>query len=133
MKFPYEMLLDYVVTDLPATEIGDLLTMAGFELEGIEEVEGDHVLDIKVCSNRGDGLSVIGLAREVLAKLPDAQPTDLYGQAQRRFERPDDKVASDLGVPVSIETEGCSRFAYRGFAGVRNSEAPDLIRKRLRQ
>ena len=42
--------------------------MAGFELEGIEEVEGDSVLDIKVVSNRGDGLSVFGLSREVLAK-----------------------------------------------------------------
>ena len=133
MKFPYAMLLDYVVTDLPASEVGDLLTMAGFELEGIEEVEGDHVLDIKVCSNRGDGLSVMGLAREVLAKWPDAKPTELYERATRRFERPDDKGSCALGVTVTIETDACSRFASRGFAGVLNDEAPELIRKRLRQ
>src|SRR5579871_587550 len=133
MKFPYAMLLDYIVTDRSAVEIGDLLTMAGFELEGIEEVEDDHVLDIKVCSNRGDGLSVMGLAREVLAKLPEASPTELYERALRHFERPDDTTPSKLGVPVAIDTEACSRFAYRGFTGVRNGEAPALIQKRLRQ
>ena len=80
------MLLDMVNTDLTAEQVGDLLTMAGFELEGIEEVEGDSVLDIKVMSNRGDGLSVFGLAREVLAKDPKAEPTDLYTRAANRFE-----------------------------------------------
>lgn len=133
MKFPYQMLLDFVATDMSAPDIGDLLTMAGFELEGIEEVEGDYVLDIKVCSNRGDGLSVLGLAREVLAKLPSASPTDLYERAVQRFTRPDDGEPSHLDVTVRIATDACSRFAYRGFAGVRNHEAPDLIRKRLRQ
>ncbi|HLX77792.1 MAG TPA: phenylalanine--tRNA ligase subunit beta, partial [Acidimicrobiales bacterium] len=133
MKFPYAMLLEYVVTELSASEIGDLLTMAGFELEEIEVVEGDHVLDIKVCSNRGDGLSVMGLAREVLAKLPSAKPSELYRSASERFVRPDDESPSELGVPVSIETEACSRFAYRGFTGVHNGTAPDWIQKRLRQ
>ena len=56
MKFPYSMLLDYVTTKLSAVEVGNLLTMAGFELEGIEQVDGEWVLDIKVPSNRGDGL-----------------------------------------------------------------------------
>ncbi|MHB8636170.1 MAG: phenylalanine--tRNA ligase subunit beta [Fimbriimonadaceae bacterium] len=133
MKFPYAMLLDYVATDRSATEIGDVLTMAGFELEGIETVEDDQVLDIKVCSNRGDGLSVMGLAREVLAKLPTATPTDLYRRATRRFELPDAGVPCELDVRVTIETDACSRFAYRGFAGVRNEASPELIRKRLRQ
>ena len=53
------MLQDFVETSLTAHQIGDLLTMAGFELEGIEEVNGEWVLDIKVMSNRGDGLSVL--------------------------------------------------------------------------
>ncbi len=78
MKFPYSMLLDFVDTSLAPEGVGDLLTMAGFELEGIEEVEGEKVLDIKVMSNRGDGLSVFGLAREVLAKDPLAAATPLF-------------------------------------------------------
>nr|HMS56461.1 hypothetical protein [Fimbriimonadaceae bacterium] len=87
MKFPISMLSDYVATTMNAQEVGDLLTMAGFELEGIEEVEGEAVLDVKVCSNRGDGLSVFGLAREVLAKDGSASPTELYLRPVAAFPR----------------------------------------------
>lgn len=131
MKFPYAMLRDFVETSLNAEQIGDLLTMAGFELEGIDEVDGDHVLDIKVMSNRGDGLSVFGLAREVLAKDGDARPTELYRQAQARFPQADSGVA--LSGRVSIETEDCTRFACRLFENLPAGTTPDWIQKRLTQ
>jgi phenylalanyl-tRNA synthetase beta chain len=133
MKFPYAMLLDFVHTDETPEAIGDLLTMAGFELEGIEEVEGDAVLDIKVCSNRGDGLSVLGLAREVLAKRPDAKPTELYLRAVNRFLAEDEERKSELDVPIHVQTPSCDRFAYRGFRSIVNGDAPERIAKRLRQ
>lgn len=152
MKFPYSMLRDYVDTKLDADAVGDLLTMAGFELEDIEEVEGDKVLDIKVVSNRGDGLSVFGLAREVLAKDGNAKPTDLYKRAVGRFgaapgaatERTYHWEAKDLPrllqaspksgrVSVTVETEDCTRYACLLFDGVKNGEAPEWLQKRLRQ
>ena len=126
------MLLDFVETSLSADGIGDLLTMAGFELEGIEESEGDSVLDIKVMSNRGDGLSVFGLAREVLAKDQDAKPTDLYLQAVSRFAQietgPEAPSAS-----VDIETSDCSRFACLTLGTISASESEPWMQKRLRQ
>lgn len=126
------MLHDFVRTSLSAEELGDLLTMAGFELEGIEEVEGEPVLDIKVMSNRGDGLSVFGLAREVLAKDGESQPTELYNRAAARF------VDLTTGGPanpatVTIETEDCPRYACRVFEGVENGPAPEWIQERLRK
>lgn len=132
MKFPYLMLRDYVETQLDADQIGDLLTMAGFELEDIEEVEGDKVLDIKVVSNRGDGLSVFGLAREVLAKDTNAKPTDLYERAKNRFDAAKEGKAGN-GVPINIETEDCTRYAAMFFEGVDNGPSPDWLQKRLRQ
>ncbi|HWD38459.1 MAG TPA: phenylalanine--tRNA ligase subunit beta [Fimbriimonas sp.] len=132
MKFPYSMLLDFVQTDLTAEEAGDLLTMAGFELEGIEEVEGEKVLDIKVMSNRGDGLSILGLAREVLAKEQDSVPTELYLNAASRFA---DRPAPTTPNPATatIETPDCNRFACRVFEGVTNGPSPDWIQTRLRK
>lgn len=125
------MLADFVDTSLSASEVGDLLTMAGFELEGIEEIEGDSVLDIKVMSNRGDGLSVYGLAREVLAKDSDTIPTPLYRSAANYFPLPDDEI--DLNVDVRLETPDCDRFACRKFMHIPPAETPGWMQKRLRQ
>jgi len=139
MKFPYAMLRDFVQTDLDAQQIGDLLTMAGFELEGIEEVEGEPVLDIKVVSNRGDGLSVFGLSREVLAKDLRATATDLYWSAVSRFtvERATSPNPQPLALHAdvaTIESGECNRFACRAFVGVpAASQSPDWMQKRLRQ
>ncbi|HSI74086.1 MAG TPA: phenylalanine--tRNA ligase subunit beta [Fimbriimonas sp.] len=135
MKFPYSMLRDFVDTRLSAEEIGDLLTMAGFELEGIEEVEGDSVLDIKVMSNRGDGLSVYGLAREVLAKDPDATATELYRAAASRFTAETPSESLEIGTDAAtIEAPECRRFACRAFRGVPgHSSSPEWMQLRLRQ
>ncbi|MBI5705670.1 MAG: phenylalanine--tRNA ligase subunit beta [Armatimonadetes bacterium] len=161
MKFPYQMLRDFVDTDLDAHQIGDLLTMAGFELEGIESNDecrvstdesepqtsdlgprtSDFVLDIKVMANRGDGLSVLGLAREVLAKDAGSKPTELYQQAVKRFpESPtptppsftnqNEGGASDL---VTIQTPNCTRYACRLFKGDFGKPTPNWIKSRLAQ
>lgn len=131
MKFPFAMLQDFVETKLNAESVGDLLTMSGFELEGIEEIEGDSVLDIKVCSNRGDGLSVFGLAREVLAKDLSSHPTSLYGRAVERFATQDGTLQAK--TTVSIDTEDCTRYACRRFEGLEPQQSPDWLQKRLRQ
>ncbi len=127
------MLQDYVETALTAHQIGDLLTMAGFELEGIEEVDGEWVLDIKVMSNRGDGLSVFGLAREVLAKDLASQPTTLYNRAAARFQDVNTPEAFSIeNETARIESESCRRFAVRGFSGVNAKDSsPTWMQKRL--
>ena len=133
MKFPLSMLRDYVETHLDAEQVGDLLTMAGFELEGIEQVDGEDVLDIKVVSNRGDGLSVFGLSREILAKDLESKPTELYQRASHRFEST--TVVESLVVENTIATiasEFCRRFSVRKFEGVdASASAPEWIQVRL--
>lgn len=137
MKLPISMLLDFVSTSLSAEQVGDLLTMAGFELEGMEEVEGEPVLDIKVMANRGDGLSALGLAREVLAKDPGATPTDLYRAAAERFVLGDESEpcawAEGPQAKVAIETPSCARYACRMFESVSNGDSPEWLQARLRK
>ena len=132
MKFPYSLLRDFVDTTLTAEAVGDLLTMAGFELEGIDEVEGEPVLDIKVMSNRGDGLSVFGLAREVLAKDSASHATELYKGAVDRFSA----ATTGPEVPrssVSIETTDCSRYACLVLTNMTRKESEPWMQARLRQ
>ena len=76
MKLPVEWILERVPLKADAEEIADRLTMAGFEVEGKGESARGPVLDIKVTPNRGDGLSVVGVARELSAayRVPTAPP-----------------------------------------------------------
>lgn len=132
MKLTESMLREFVTTPLSCEEIGDLLTMTGFELEEIFEAEGEKVLDINITANRGDGASVLGLSRELLAKDPQAQPTELY----RRFVEGcpvGDESTPLAGFRVLVETPDCGRFTGRIFEGVTNGDSPDWLQKRLRQ
>lgn len=122
------MLRAFVSTSLSPEGVGDLLTMAGFELEGLDVIDGEPVLDLKVMANRGDGLSALGMAREVLAKDAGAGATELMRRAAERFPMPDGPID---GVSVRIETTDCTRYACRVIRGVRNGPSPDWLQRRV--
>ncbi|MBS1706387.1 MAG: phenylalanine--tRNA ligase subunit beta [Armatimonadetes bacterium] len=128
MKLPVSMLRDFVQTDLSTEQIGDLLTMAGFELEGLQ----GEVLDLKVMANRGDGLSALGLAREILAKDSASRPTELYASASSRFSATaTDSAEASNHARVVIQSDKCSRYAAKIFLDVQNGNAPAWIAERL--
>ena len=133
MKFPFSMLTEFVCTSLNVDEVGDLLTMAGFELEGIETVGDESVLDIKVCSNRGDGLSVFGLARELLAKDGEARPTQLYLDAADWWAKVRTPVPAGLEGPVKIETDACTRYSCMVFDHSTKEASKPWMQRRLEQ
>jgi phenylalanyl-tRNA synthetase beta chain len=89
-------------------------------------IVGEAVLDVDVKPNRGDALSMVGLAREIAAfaggelRLPNASV----------HEDPSLKTA-DL-VRVTIEDSvGCPRFTARWFEGVSNGASPAWMQQRL--
>src|SRR5450432_3453288 len=67
MRVPLEWLKVYVPIEATAEEVGAHLTMGGLEVEGIEESPLGAVLDVYITPNRGDCLSMVGVAREVAA------------------------------------------------------------------
>jgi phenylalanyl-tRNA synthetase beta chain len=89
------------------------------------ELYGDWVLDIDVKPNRGDALSMVGLAREVSAvtgapwRFPETDPPEADGTTQDR-----------LSVRVD-EPDLCSRFVGRWIDGVRVGPSPDRVQARL--
>lgn len=86
---------------------------------------GEAVLDVDVKPNRGDALSMVGLAREVAAfsggglRLPQASV------------REDDALSTSELVTVRIQDEACPRFAARYFDRVRNGPSPAWMQQRL--
>ncbi|HET7703739.1 MAG TPA: phenylalanine--tRNA ligase subunit beta [Candidatus Limnocylindrales bacterium] len=93
---------------------------------GLTELYGDVVLDVDVKPNRGDALSLVGLAREVAAitgaplRWPETDPAE------------DGRDAADL---ISLEVrdgEWCPRFVGRWVDGLTVGPSPDRVQMRLR-
>jgi phenylalanyl-tRNA synthetase beta chain len=87
---------------------------------------GEVVLDVDVKPNRGDALSMVGLAREVAAfsgSVVEMPETTVNQQAGL--------VAAEH-VSVRIEDpDGCPRFTARWFEEMRNGASPGWMQRRL--
>ena len=65
MKLSLNWLRDYIDPKLSTEALVERLTMAGLEVEGVENIGGDTVLEIEITPNRPDCLNILGLAREI--------------------------------------------------------------------
>jgi phenylalanyl-tRNA synthetase beta chain len=86
---------------------------------------GDTILDLEITPNRGDWVSMLGMAREVRAlfggeiRMPLAEP----------HEGP--RAAAD-DVRIAIDApDGCARYVGRVVRGVRVGPSPEWLAKRL--
>jgi phenylalanyl-tRNA synthetase beta chain len=124
MKLSYAWLKDWVAVSWNPAELGARLTMAGFELEGIETSAHDSILALNVTPNRGDAMSVLGLAREVVALSGKA----LTGPALA----PIHSTITDA-FPMHVEApEACPTFVGRVIRGLNNRIAtPAWMQERL--
>ena len=120
---------DYLDPPASAEEQGELLTRAGFPLEGSETVavsDGeDCCQDFEMTSNRGDCVSHIGLAREIAAlsgrKL--VLPTVTLPQ-------PGDPAAAAISIE-NRETDLCPLYTARVIKGVTVGPSPAWLADRL--
>jgi phenylalanyl-tRNA synthetase beta chain len=127
MRLPVEWITEYAPVSASAAEIAHALTMAGLEVEASEETEQGTVLDIKVTPNRGDCLSVIGVARELAAVSGvEMRPGPVTPASED--EPPD--AATYTGVEVE-NTDLCPRYAARIIEGVQAVETPAWMQARL--
>ncbi len=125
MKISLGWLKRYVDIDKTADEIAQILSDLGFPTEGIEQVDGDTVIDIEISSNRGDCLSHIGIARELAAatgkelRLPKVD-----------LPESDDDVSKFVKVAIDAP-DLCGRYTARVITGVKIGPSPDWMQKRL--
>jgi phenylalanyl-tRNA synthetase beta chain len=89
------------------------------------DLVGETVIDVDVKPNRGDALSMVGLAREIAAftgaplRLPDATVPET-----------DDDAAAHVSIRIE-EPELNPRFVARWFDGVVNGASPEWMQRRL--
>lgn len=86
----------------------------------------DAILTLELTPNRGDCLSVLGLARETAA---------LYELELKRPRVPETPVGGSRQLRISVEDpQTCSAYAGRLITGIRpQARTPDWMRERLRR
>ncbi len=84
----------------------------------------DEVIDFELTSNRGDLLSIIGMAYE-LGAIYDKKVKDI----DLSFEENKESIKDSFNV--KIETENCTKFLAKKALNVTIKESPDFIKNRL--
>ncbi|HPQ80937.1 MAG TPA: phenylalanine--tRNA ligase beta subunit-related protein [bacterium] len=125
MRVPLEWLKEFVGMRMRPEKLASALTMSGLEVESIERVGSESILDIAVTPNRGDCLSIIGVARDAAAvtggklKIPT-----------RRTPRGSGKISGRVNVRVKNRSL-CPRYCARILEGVRVGPSPAWMIRRL--
>ncbi len=132
MKISREWLQTYFKEPLPsAADIAEALTFHAFEIDGVEEVNGDHILDVKVTPNRGhDCLSYRGIAKEVAAICGLPLINDSFnndGHRRSIMEHVSNAIA------VTIENPDlCPRYVAGYIKNVKVGPSPEWLVQRLK-
>lgn len=116
---------DYVDFALDPHELAHELTMAGIAIEGVDEKDGDYLLELDLTPNRGDCLGMINLAREIAAlndsqiKIPEHNPQE-NGESIHNY------------IKVEIaDADLCPRYTARLIKNVKIMPSPEWMQIRL--
>ncbi|RMD58528.1 MAG: phenylalanine--tRNA ligase subunit beta, partial [Nitrospirae bacterium] len=125
MKASINWLKEFVAFSNPPEEIAEMLTMTGLEVEDVEGRDGDTIIEVNVTPNRGDCLSIIGIAREISAILS----IPLKEHSLHIETHP-------LYIPFNVNIENpelCNRYAACIVEGVEVRPSPDWLARRLEE
>lgn len=106
----------------------DPATRVGLDAKELLGLRADYILHVEPRSNRGDALSVLGLAREVAA---------IFGRPLKKAEWIEEFAAMKAGefnnsVQVSIEDQSeCPYFTIRTLGSIKIAPSDQLISRRL--
>jgi len=122
MIISLQWLKDYVTIGIPAEKLAHRLTMAGMEVEKIDQVEGDTVFELEITPNRPDCLNMLGLAREVSAVLN----RELKRPKLKKVHFPPQKCPIEI-----LDRDGCARYIGTVIRDVEVKPSPEWMQKRL--
>lgn len=135
MRVPIDWLKDFVQFDLSADALAEKLTMAGLEVEEVLETPQGTVLLLYITPNRGDCLSIFGIAREVYALLGDAcEPTPLFWRLNEWILQPPPVEPGETAQYARVEVldpDLCPRYGARVIRGVKIAPSPAKVQSRL--
>jgi len=112
--------------DVTAAEADHVLTFAGYPVESIDELAcGDTMLDVELTSNRGDLLSHLGCAREIVAATSASKVRTL-----NQPEHANPAIGKPIGADLTLtnnEPGVCPLFTARLVRGVTVGQSPKWL------
>lgn len=135
IKITYNWLLDLLETDASPGQIQKYLSLCGPSVERVEKLGDDFVFDIEITSNRVDTASVLGIAQECTAILPQfgkkaKLKKNLLASTFRELP-----LVKDALPPLIIAIRDSSanpRFTAMVIRNVNLRPSPTYIQQRLR-
>jgi len=131
---PYNWLKDYVKTDAKPADIASALSLHAFSVEKIVEAPrqargvNDYIYEIEITPNRGDALSILGIARELKALLPRLG----FGVQCPELKNKKGSEVDKLKLEVQITNKSLvPRFSALILENVQIKDSPDFIKQRL--
>lgn len=137
MKLPLSWLQDFTdIKKIPAEKIADGLTLSGSEVEHIGRIDKETVLELDITPNRGDCLSIRGLAREVSAifkkSLLPTPPFLLSRPLRGKTQKSTRKDAEKIDLEVRVEDKKlCPKYSAHIVYDVKVGELPQWMKNRL--
>jgi phenylalanyl-tRNA synthetase beta chain len=120
----YNWLQEWVDIKCKPEELPELLAKIGIEVEETEKISGDTIYKIDITPNRGDLLSVIGIAREIAAKTGKKVKKGI------EYKFPDGNKKEEINVKVQ-SAEDCPRYTASPIYNIKIESSPSFIVERL--
>lgn len=126
MKVPLNWLKEYISIEEPPAQTAKLLTMAGLEVDDIEEVDGTTIFEISLTPNLAHCMSVLGVARELSAitGLPLKHPRITLEESE--------PLSKDLCSVHVMDKEKCPRYLARVVSNIKVKDSPEWLQRRLK-
>lgn len=130
MRISFNWLKDYCKLDVTPKKLATDLSMFGFNVESIGQIDGDWVLDLEISPNRGDCLSILGMAREIAALYKLKFNPSLGGQGSK-LEIKSEELDKEIKITIA-NPQICQRYSARIIDNIKIGPSPLYIQKRLK-
>lgn len=126
---PHSWLKDYIETNANIEDIEEKLSLHAFSVEKIDVVDEDPVYDVEITPNRGDALSILGIARELRSILP-YQGFDFKWTEKKASPKKIEDAKDFLNVEI-VDPDLVPRFSAIVLDNVEVKDSPKYIKERL--
>ena len=128
IKITHSHLLEFLDTEATPKQLAESLSLCGPSIESVEKVGDDYVYDIEITTNRVDMMSVMGIARDAAAILPEFDIAAKFIPPKLAEFKP---LPNSLPITIQDKHQTCKRILGIVLDNVNLGHSKPHIQKRL--